>query len=115
MRVTSRTVHNMTRRLGIPHVIQGNRFIFDLQSPGDFFNSIKEAIRNPAVKPMYSVSELARLMNRHHDTVYRLLIENDIRTVALGTTRLVLVTELVKLRQNRELSNNSRVGYERSK
>lgn len=96
----AKLVHNMN----IPHTQFKNRFLFDLEclTFPDFWESIKLSILNPKLRPLYSIDELCVLLEKKSKTTIRtFLIEKDIKTYQNGRKTIILLADILKLKNNK--------------
>lgn len=107
--MTPRGFVKLVHSLRIPHQMNKNKFIFDLNSPKfpDFFYSIKKALANPHLRAVYSLRNLSDLYQKDKKTIRTMLIENDVKLYYNGRKVMVLLADLERFRElawkNREL------------
>lgn len=96
--MTKRGFLKMVHRMSIPFSQEGSAFLFDVDTPSDFFTSIKQAMFNKELKPIYSLRDIARLLNKNKRTIYSLLINKDIPIHFSGKKILIFLVNFNKLR-----------------
>ena len=102
--MTQRGFIKLVHKLDIPHQINRNKFTFDLNVNNHFFKSVKQAIVNPHLRVIYSLKNIADLLQKDKKTVKTMLIENDIKIHRNGRKLIVF---LVDLQSFRELTKKS--------
>lgn len=108
LKMTKYGFHKLAHNLKIPHKKQGNKFIYDTDSPKcrDFFESVELAFYNPNLQPIYSVRDIAQRRNQHKDTIRSFLIEHDIKIHYSGRKWLIMLVDLQRFQQLTRSNSN---------
>lgn len=92
----------MSKRIGLPHTVQGNRFLFDTNAATfqTFFTSVDLAYQDSRLRVFYSLRQLANLYGKKsNDTMRTFLKRHDIPIFRIGKKSVVLLVDFYHFQQ----------------
>lgn len=100
-RMTKQGFHKMVKKLKIPYIVKGNKYVFDTNAYqfSDFFKSIEFVVLNPKLQVFYSVSQLAKLRCQSRHSIHNLLKNGNINFYRNGKKFMILLVDIHRIQQ----------------